>query len=87
MFNSESGLTSCKSSGRREQKPDSMNQCECKVFDLLNDEYSIPSRRIVIRSLVYPQHFISSCEHAKVLDAVTNSNAMGIILSPGRDAS
>ncbi len=59
VFESESIIISSEFSSSRNPQPQTIEQGECRIFELLNDEYSMPTRRIVIRNRECPQDFIS----------------------------
>jgi len=58
------------SHGSTRQESDNMRQCDCRIFELMNDSYIIPTRRIAIRSSEHEELFISYCEAPWVIDTL-----------------
>ena len=70
IFHSKSGVMLCESSNSKDATRDMMNESECKVFNHCTDGYTIPTRRLVIRSLANPQLFISCCKPIRPLNVI-----------------
>lgn len=47
------------SHGSSNQNPDTMGESTFRIFELVNDKYSIPTRRIAIRSREHEEQFVS----------------------------
>ena len=69
IFDSNSNVKLCESPDSKDFFPETMEQCECRVFDCRNVNYTVPTRRLVIRSTTHPELFISRCKPMKILDA------------------
>lgn len=50
------------SHGSTRQEPDNMRQYNLRIFELVNDSYNIPTRRIAIRSFEHEEICYSYCE-------------------------
>lgn len=58
------------SHGPRNQDSDKLRQCDLKIFEIVNERYSIPTRRIAIRSCENEQHCVSYCKTRLFVDMV-----------------
>lgn len=58
----EAHLIWFRSYGPRSQDPYKIDQCECRIFELLNDRYAMPTRRIVVRSCEHERQYVSYCK-------------------------
>jgi hypothetical protein len=50
----------------RRQYPDILQQCRCRVFELLNDGYRAPTRRIVIQGCEDERQLVSYCKTKQI---------------------
>lgn len=50
------------SDGGMNQLTKGMSQCECRVFELVDNKYTIPTRRISIRSCEGEEQHVSYCK-------------------------
>lgn len=46
---------------------ETIDQAECRMFDLTNGERSLPTRRLVMRNRVFPEDFVSYCKILGIL--------------------
>ena len=54
----------------RNKDPDEMRQCDLRIFELVNDRYSIPTRRIAIRSHELEEQCASYCKTRRIVDII-----------------
>lgn len=47
-----------------------MSQCECRLFELVDDNYTIPTRRIAVRSREGEEQHVSYCKMRWFLDVL-----------------
>ena len=81
VFESESEMILCESSNSKDPTRDTINGSECKVFDYYNEEYTVPTRRIVVRNIAHPQLFFSCCKPNRLLGLFLNSNIASFALT------
>ena len=54
----------------RNQDLDEMSQCDFKIFELVNERFSIPTRRIAIRSREHEGKCVSHCKTRWIADMI-----------------
>ncbi len=63
VFESKSKVKSCEyTSHSKNLQQGTIDQAECRVFELLYNEHSMPTRRLVMRNRESPQDFVSYCK-------------------------
>jgi hypothetical protein len=68
VFESKSKVKSCEyTSHSRILQQETIDQAECRVFELLYNEHSMPTRRLVMRNRESPQDFVSYCKPSYTL--------------------
>ena len=78
----EDQVERCLSRSSRSQDADKMGQCDFRIFELGKDRYSLPTRRIAIRSCENGDQYISFCEGPSVIDVLQK-----YLLNLNRDAT
>lgn len=66
----EDHIERCLSRNFSGQETDNMGQCDFRIFELRKDGYSLPTRRIAIRSCENGERCISFCEAPQTIDVL-----------------
>ena len=66
----EDQIERCLSRNSSSQDADNMGQCDFRIFELRKDGYSLPTRRIAIRSCESGERCISFCEAPLIIDVL-----------------
>ena len=66
----EDHIERCLSRNFSGQEADNMGQCDFRIFELRKDGYSLPTRRIAIRSCENGERCISFCEAPQIIDVL-----------------